>query len=120
MLMLKAVFFDLDDTLLWDAKSISEAFKATCNTVVDKYNIDPVQLEKEVREAATRLYPTFESWDFVSDVGIGTFEGMWGEFLDDSENFQTLRNVVPKYRKQAWYEGLQALDIEDEELAETL
>lgn len=118
--MLKAVFFDLDDTLLWDEKSISEAFKATCNSVVDKYNIDPVQLEKEVREAATRLYPTFESWDFVSDVGIGTFEGMWGEFLDDTEDFATLRKVVPEYRRQAWNAGLQALDIEDEDLAEEL
>lgn len=118
--MLKAIFFDLDDTLLWDEKSISEAFKATCNKVVDKYNVNPKQLEEEVRAAATRLYPTFESWDFVSDVGIGTFEGMWGDFLDEGENFETLRNVVPKYRKQAWFEGLQALDIEDETLAEEL
>jgi len=118
--MLKAVFFDLDDTLLWDEKSISKAFKATCNSVVETYNIDPAQLEKEVRAAATRLYPTFESWDFVSDVGIGTFEGMWGEFLDEGENFETLRKVVPEYRKQAWSEGLQALDIEDESLAEEL
>jgi len=118
--MLKAVFFDLDDTLLWDAKSISEAFKATCERVVDKYNINPEQLEKEVRNSATRLYPTYETYDFVSDVGIGIFEGMWGDFLDEGEHFEKLREVVPKYRKQAWFEGLQALDIEDEALAEEL
>lgn len=118
--MLKAIFFDLDDTLLWDSKSISEAFKATCNSVVDKYNLDPEQLEKEVRKSATELYPTYETYDFISDIGIGTFEGMWGEFLDEGEDFAKLREVVPEFRKRAWYEGLQALDIEDEALAEEL
>lgn len=118
--MLKAIFFDLDDTLLWDAKSISEAFKATCERVVDKYNIDPEQLEIEVRKSATELYPTYETYDFVSDVGIGTFEGMWGEFLDEGENFAQLRKVVPEFRKRAWSQGLKALDIEDEGLAEEL
>ncbi len=118
--MLKAIFFDLDDTLLWDAKSISEAFKATCERVLDKYNIDVAQLEKEVRESATRLYPTYETYDFVSNIGIGTFEGMWGEFLDEGEDFAKLREVVPEFRKRAWFEGLQALDIEDEALAEEL
>lgn len=118
--MLKAIFFDLDDTLLWDAKSISEAFKATCYKVVEKFNIDPSQLEKEVRKSAARLYPTYETYDFVSDIGIGVFEGMWGEFLDEGENFAKLREVVPEYRKRAWFEGLQALDIEDKALAEEL
>lgn len=118
--MLKAIFFDLDDTLLWDSKSISEAFKATCNKVVEKYNIDPKQLEKKVRESAQRLYPTYETYDFVSDIGIGVFEGMWGEFLDEGEDFAKLREIVPDYRKRAWFEGLQALDIEDEQLAEEL
>lgn len=27
---MKAVFFDLDDTLLWDEKSVSTAFAETC------------------------------------------------------------------------------------------
>ncbi|MFS8631648.1 MAG: HAD family hydrolase, partial [Bacillales bacterium] len=118
--MLKAIFFDLDDTLLWDSKSVSEAFKATCNRVLEKYNIDPRQLEKEVRKSAERLYPTYETYDFVKDIGIGVFEAMWGEFLDEGENFAKLREIVPDYRKRAWFEGLQALDIEDEQLAEEL
>lgn len=118
--MLKAIFFDLDDTLLWDAKSVSEALKATCQKAVAQYNIDPVQLEKELRKSANELYPTYETYDFVSDVGIGTFEGMWGDFLDEGENFAKLREVVPHFRKRAWYQALQALDIEDEALAEEL
>jgi|SRR5690625_910213 len=118
--MLKAVIFDLDDTLLWDHKSVSEAFKSTCQKATEKYDIDPKQLEKNVRKHAEELYPTFETYEFVSNIGIGTFEGMWGEFQDEGENFQKLRETVPAYRKQAWYKGLQDLDIEDEALAEQL
>lgn len=118
--MLKAVIFDLDDTLLWDHKSVSEAFKSTCEKVVEKYNINPEQLEERVRKHAEELYPTFDTYDFVSNIGIGIFEGMWGEFQDEGEDFKKLRETVPEYRKQAWMNGLQDLDIEDEELAETL
>lgn len=118
--MLKAIIFDLDDTLLWDHKSVSEAFKSTCAKVIEKYEIDPVQLEENVRKHAEALYPTYETYDFVSNIGIGTFEGMWGDFEDEGEEFRKLRETVPVYRKQAWLKGLQDLDIEDEALAEEL
>lgn len=118
--MLKAIIFDLDDTLLWDHKSVSEAFKSTCRKVVDKYEIDPEQLEEQVRKHAEKLYPTYETYDFVRNIGIGTFEGMWGEFKDEGEDFKKLRETVPQYRKQAWLNGLQELDIEEEQLAEEL
>ena len=38
--MIKAIFFDLDDTLLWDQKSVKEAFVATCLKASEKFNID--------------------------------------------------------------------------------
>ncbi len=43
-ILLKAVFFDLDDTLLWDQKSVKEAFVATCEVAKEKYglNVDAV------------------------------------------------------------------------------
>jgi|SRR5690625_2867067 len=119
-IMLKAIIFDLDDTLLWDYKSVQEAFKSTCLKAVEKYNINPEQLEKQVRERAEELYPTYDTYEFVSNIGIGTFEGMWGEFQDEGEDFKKLRETVPVYRKQAWLAGLQDMDIEDEDLAEEL
>lgn len=118
--MLKAVIFDLDDTLLWDEKSIAEAFKATCKVATEKYSIDPKELEAHVREAAEKLYPTYDTYEFVSNIGIGTFEGFWGEFKDEGEDFENLRNTVPEYRVKSWSTGLKKLGIEDEELAEKL
>src|SRR5690625_4994137 len=118
--MLKAIIFDLDDTLLWDRKSIAEAFRTTCEKAAEKVTVDPEKLEERVRAHAEALYPTFQTYEFVSNIGIGTFEGMWGEFLDDGEDFKRLRETVPLYRKQAWFKGLQDVGIEDEKLAEEL
>ncbi len=118
--MLKAIMFDLDDTILWDHKSVQEAFRATCQRAVEKYNIDADDLEERVRFHANKLYPTYDIYEFVSNIGIGTFEGMWGDFRDEGEKFKQLRETVPGFRKEAWARGLKDLDVEDEALAASL
>ena len=118
--MLKSVMFDLDDTLLWDEKSIKVAFEETCNVATEKYDIDPIKLEEKVRSSAEKLYTTYDIYSFVSNIGIGTFESFWGEFNDKGEKFEELRNMQSDYRKKSWYLGLEALGIKDEELAEEL
>lgn len=118
--MLKAVVFDLDDTLLWDEKSVSEAFKATCETATEFYNIDPLQLEENVRAHAERIYATYETYEFTKKIGTGPFEAFWGDYNDEGEGFAKLKEIVSEYRKRSWQEGLKELDIEDERLAEQL
>ena len=118
--MLKAVIFDLDDTLLWDDKSVSEAFKATCEKATEKYAIDLETLEENVRKHAQEIYPTLPTYPFTSNIGIGTFEGMWGTFSDESDDFKLMRDTLPTFRKEAWFNGLKDLDIVDEALASEL
>ena len=45
----QAVLFDLDDTLLWDDRSVKEAFEATCQTAAAATGVDPDALEESVR-----------------------------------------------------------------------
>jgi len=111
--MIKAVFFDLDDTLLWDQKSVKEAFISTCKLAEEQYGLDPNQFEEAVREAARNLYSTYETYSFTQMIGINPFEGLWGNFLDVQENFQKMKEIVPTYRKDAWTTGLKAMGIED-------
>lgn len=119
-IMIKAVIFDLDDTLLWDEKSVQTAFDNTCNSAAKKHTIDPKELEKAVREKARQLYATYETYPFTQMIGINPFEGLWGNFLDDEENFRKMKEIVPTYRKEAWKKGLQALSIDDPQLGEQL
>ncbi|MBD3109997.1 HAD family hydrolase [Bacillus sp. AGMB 02131] len=111
--MIKAVFFDLDDTLLWDHKSISEAFKATCRYAGEKYNINPEKLEEAVRASAQELYASYETYDFTKMIGINPFEGLWGNFSDEGPEFAKMKEIVPGYRKEAWTKGLLKLGVDD-------
>ncbi|WP_062047058.1 HAD family hydrolase [Bacillus sp. JCM 19034] len=112
--MLKAIFFDLDDTLLWDQKSVAKAFEATCKVAQEKYGIDPNNLEEAVREEARKLYASYETYEFTQMIGINPFEGLWGHFLDDHDDFRKMSEIVPTYRKNAWTNGLKALGIDDQ------
>jgi putative hydrolase of the HAD superfamily len=118
--MIEAVIFDLDDTLLWDQKSVKEAFVATCKVAQDKYGVDPGELEDAVRNEARELYASYETYEFTKMIGINPFEGLWGNFLDDNDNFRKMKNIVPTYRKEAWTRGLKAVGIDDSEFGSVL
>ncbi|WP_078409938.1 HAD family hydrolase [Priestia abyssalis] len=118
--MIKAIFFDLDDTLLWDQRSVKEAFAATCRAAAEKYDIDVEELEEAVRKEARELYSSYETYEFTQMIGINPFEGLWGNFLDDDENFRKMKDIVPAYRKEAWTRGLKALGIDDPEFGAEL
>ena len=113
--MIKAVFFDLDDTLLWDQKSIKEAFVSTCKAAEDRYGLDHAEFEEAVREAARNLYSSYETYSFTQMIGINPFEGLWGNFLDDTDDFRKMKEIVPLYRKDAWTNGLKAMGVDDPE-----
>jgi len=117
----KAVLFDLDDTLLWDERSVEEAFQTTCEYAAAKTGVDPVKLEAAVRHAARTIYEAFEAFPFTKMIGINPFEGLWANFLEgEQEEFRKLQSFVPDYRKQSWTNGLAALGIDDKQLGAEL
>lgn len=119
--MIKQLIFDLDDTLLWDKKSVKEAFVKTCNLATDKYNFDPDDFEEAVREAARELYSSYETFEFTKMIGINPFEGLWGNFGDKIDsNFRKMKEIVPQYRKDAWTIGLKSMGIDDPEFGAEL
>lgn len=118
--MIKAIIFDLDDTLLWDQKSVKMAFETTCLIAKEKYDVDPEKLEEAVRREARALYSSYETYEFTQMIGINPFEGLWGDFLDDEENFRKMKEIVPTYRKDAWTKGLLVLGIDDKEFGAEL
>lgn len=118
---IKAVMFDLDDTLLWDDRSVAESFQATCEEAAKHYAIDPKQLEEKVKEEARALYATYETFPFTQNIGINPFEGLWANFNDDhDENFKKLNQIAPQYRTESWTRGLLALGIDDPKLGYAL
>jgi putative hydrolase of the HAD superfamily len=118
----KAVLFDLDDTLLWDERSVKEAFQATCRSAAEQVpGLDPVQLEAEVRREARSLYESYETFPYTRMIGINPFEALWARFSEgDNENFRKLEALAPQYRIDAWTRGLLALGANNPELGAAL
>src|SRR5699024_12230008 len=81
---------------------------------------DAHALENSVKEHAQSLYESYETYDFTKNIGIGTFEALWGDFQDEGESFRKLREIAPKYRKVAWRKGLEKYGVEDEAFGKEL
>ncbi|MBO7746047.1 HAD family hydrolase [Paenibacillus sp. MWE-103] len=117
----QAVLFDLDDTLLWDDRSVQEAFDATCEAAAALTGVDAKALEEAVRREARALYESYETFPFTKMIGINPFEGLWANFLEgEQEEFRKLQALAPGYRKDAWTRGLKALGVNDEALGAEL
>lgn len=118
----KAVLFDLDDTLLWDERSVQEAFQNTCEIAKDRYKqLNPADLEQLVRQEARKLYESYETIGFVQMIGINPFEALWGNFTTgEQKEFRLLQELAPSYRKAAWINGLKSAGIDDEALGAEL
>ncbi|KWX70072.1 HAD family hydrolase [Paenibacillus jilunlii] len=116
---ISAVLFDLDDTLLWDERSVEEAFRYASEAAGD--SVDPRELEAAVRREARNLYESYETFPFTKLIGINPFEALWGNFTAGEQlEFRQMEQLAPVYRKESWRRGLAALGVEDEALAETL
>lgn len=106
---IRAVLFDLDDTLLWDERCVEEAFAATCKYAQDKTGVNAEQLEAFVRQAARELFASYETYPFTQNIGINPFEALWGRFAEgEHPEFRLLAQLAPMYRQSAWTQGLQA------------
>ncbi|MFC5604581.1 HAD family hydrolase [Sporosarcina koreensis] len=118
--MICTIIFDLDDTLLWDEKSIATAFERTCQFAAEVHNVKPKELEAAVRESARELYASYDTYAHTQLIGINPFEGLWGIFDDPGEQFQRMKEIIPGYQRSAWTIGLAKLGVRDEEFAAEL
>lgn len=116
---IRAIWFDLDDTLLWDERSVEEAFTAACEYAQSIAGVEPVALEEAVRQAARDLYATYETYSFTQTIGINPFEALWAHFTGGNHpEFRMLQELAPRYRVAAWTLGLEALGVKDEALGQ--
>ncbi|MCM3711242.1 HAD family hydrolase [Sporosarcina luteola] len=118
--MIRTIIFDLDDTLLWDEKSIATAFAKTCQYAEESLNIHASKLEAAVREEAREIYAAYDTYEFTQMIGINPFEGLWGTFDDLGEEFKRMKEIIPEYQRSAWTRGLAKLGITNVEIGAEL
>ena len=110
---LKAILFDLDDTLILEQASAEETFLKTCNIAHEQKGIDPQKLYQSVRHHAGELWRASPTITYCRAIGISSWEGLWARFLGDDPNLKALRAWASKYQLEAWSLALLEHGVED-------
>ncbi len=110
---LKIIIFDLDDTLIVEVAAVEAAFLATCELAHKKYGIDTENLYHTVKSHGRQLWNAFVDIEYCNNIGIGYWEGLWGNFIGDHHNLKFIRDRIPTYRYQVWYNALAEFKIND-------
>lgn len=117
----KALIFDLDNTLLWDERSINESFQATCHEAASQFALDARALEHTVRESASHVFTSLELYEWLHMIEVTDLEALWGTFQSGRHpNFSKMQKLAPLYRRDVWRQGLKMLGIDSPSAASQL
>ena len=116
--MVRAVLFDLDNTLLLEDESTERALRETCLGIADQMGADVEVLAAAAREAAEKLFGASPVFAYADAMGIWWGEALWGEFVGDTAGLRALRVFVPDFRRSVWRRALASASIVDDTLVD--
>jgi putative hydrolase of the HAD superfamily len=109
---IKALLFDLDNTLVPEMASYELAFSAACGEVARRHSFDLTEFRAAVFRSADDLWRGSETFDFCAMLGIGSPTSLLSDFPGERTEFAVLRNWAPRYRERCWTDALR-LFVED-------
>ncbi len=119
--MLRAVLFDLDDTLMPDESAADAALVAAGKLAAEWHRILPSELKDTVRRIARRIWrahPVVAAYRGSYD--ISSWEALTARFEDSDDEMRQLRAWAPAYRQEVWTSALAEFGVADPLLADLL
>jgi putative hydrolase of the HAD superfamily len=116
----RAVIFDLDETLIEEEASNDASALAAGEIARVRRGVDPVALLAGLRKRSRELFLAGPMIDYCRDIGISSREALWGVFTGDDSSLLKLRQWMPTYRLRAWTAALEEVGIDDRPLAAEL
>ncbi len=116
----RAVLFDLDETLIEEESSNDASALAACEIAFARHGADRGILLAAMRQRSTELWRAGPMFDYCREIGISPREGLWGSFTGDGPELAQLRDWSVQYKISAWTHALRDLGISDEVLATEL
>lgn len=117
---IRAVLFDLDDTLVPELPAWDAAFAGACADCAPQLNLDPLAIRQTVFRVTRELWYGSPIGDWSREAGIAFFCALVSEFTDSADQMTYLRGWSPLWRSTAWRAGLAESGIRDAMLAEAL
>ena len=116
---LRAVLFDLDDTVIVDEAVSREAFQAVGRYARDRHGAEEARFARDAAEQARVLWAAGPCYGFCRYLGISAFECLWGRFEGDGE-LAHLRKWAFAFREQVFDHALREQMIESADGARDL
>lgn len=117
--MVRAILFDLDETLILDEPVTREALRAAA--ALAGQGVDQVRLAERAWAEARRLWAESPHAAYCERIGHSAAEGMWARYdRGDHPAIASLRAWTPGYRTALWQAALAEQGIRDGELAEEM
>lgn len=114
---MRAVLFDLDDTLVVEEPAAQAAFDATAAHAATRHPLDPRRLAQDARACARELWYAGPHHPAAERIAISSWEGLWCRFAGQDPHMRALREWAPGYRAAAWDAALRRQRVDDPLLA---
>jgi putative hydrolase of the HAD superfamily len=115
---MKALLFDLDNTLLMEDEVTFRAVRAACQRAEGRAPAERLyEATVRIADDRWRAAPTSA---YADRMGIWWGEGLWGEFKGDGDGLRALRDFVPTFRREVWRDALAECGVEDSDLGADL
>jgi putative hydrolase of the HAD superfamily len=115
---MRAVLFDLDETLVVEEPAARAAFRATAGHAAARHAVDAERLAQDARLCARELWFAGPQHHVAERIAISSWEGLWCRFAADE--LAELRDWSQGYRPAAWDAALRRQRVSDPDLAADL
>jgi putative hydrolase of the HAD superfamily len=106
---LKALLFDLDNTLVPEMANYKLAFEAACRDSARRHSFDLEEFRSAVFRSADALWQGSETFAYCAALGIGSPTSLLSDFPGERTEFARLRDWAPGYRERCWTGALRPL-----------
>ncbi|MBN2544147.1 MAG: HAD family hydrolase [Spirochaetes bacterium] len=113
------LLFDLDDTLIIEEDSATDAMIETAKLLAG-YNVNVKDFVRTVKLKAREIWKSLPAYQYCVEIGISSWEGLWANFIGDSANLKKLEGLKNYYRINSWDNALKEFGINTNGLAEKL
>jgi len=113
----RAVLFDLDNTLLLEDEATDRAYLAAAQS---RPGPDPARLARTAARLADQIFRSAPAFPYADAIGVSAGEAMWGTFAGESDGLRALREYAPGFRVEVWDAALRGVGIRSEALAREL
>jgi HAD superfamily hydrolase (TIGR01549 family) len=109
---MKAILFDLDETLILDEPVVRHAFHVTAKTVTRDQE-KAIALAHAAENHAKRLWQTIPSdaLEYAKRIGHSALEGLWAIYNPSLEPERLLEKAMSEIKVMCWAEALEETDL---------